>query len=184
MQQKRLHKPACIGDRNEGLVPRTFKDKTVTWPELLRKRAQWRKQGKKVVWTNGCFDLIHVGHILSLQQARQHGDVLIVGLNSDAAIRRIKGPDRPVVSAPERLQIVAAMESVDHVILFGEDTPELALSRLKPDVHCKGADYAPPDGKPIPEAKLVEAYGGKIVFLPLVNLRSTTNLIRRIRRDM
>ncbi|MEI6970252.1 MAG: adenylyltransferase/cytidyltransferase family protein [bacterium] len=182
-QRKRRGASTACGRRGHYHVPRSGADKILSWPELLRQRKLWRKRGETVVWTNGCFDLIHVGHILSLQQARQQGDILVVGLNSDTAIRRIKGPDRPVVRAPERLQIIAALEAVDYVILFNEDTPEHALSRLKPDVHCKGADYAPPNGKPIPEAKVVNSYGGRIVFLPMISLRSTTNLIQRIRKQ-
>ena len=134
-----------------------------------------------MVWTNGCFDLLHVGHIRSLEAARRQGDILVVGLNSDASVRRLKGPARPIVPLRERRAILAALECVDCVIPFSESTPEAALRRLKPDVHCKGADYKPPRGKPIPEAPLVHSYGGRIAYLPLVGERSTTSLVRRIR---
>jgi rfaE bifunctional protein nucleotidyltransferase chain/domain len=133
-----------------------------------------------VVWTNGCFDLLHVGHVRSLQAARAFGDILVVGLNSDDSVRRLKGPNRPIVPALERAEVLAALECVAHVIVFDELTPEAALARLEPDVHCKGADYAPPHGKPIPEAGVVQAYGGRIEFLPLVPDVSTSELARRL----
>lgn len=164
-------------------APRSIEDKIATWPELLKRRAEWRKQGKVVVWTNGCFDLLHVGHIRSLQDARHLGDILVVGVNSDASIRRIKGPTRPLVPAKERSVILAAIEAVDCVVVFEEDTPEVALARLQPEIHCKGADYAPPRGKPIPESAIVTLYGGRIEFLPLIEDRSTSNLVARIRKS-
>ena len=145
-------------------------------------RERWKKEGKTVVWTNGCFDLLHVGHVRSLEAARRMGDVLIVGVNSDDSVRRIKGPGRPIVPAAERAEILAALSCVDHVVVFDETTPEEAISRWKPDVHCKGADYAPPDGKPIPEAEVIEAYDGRIEFLPLSGSISTSDIIQRIRQ--
>jgi rfaE bifunctional protein nucleotidyltransferase chain/domain len=139
-----------------------------------------RAAGRVVVWTNGCFDLLHAGHARSLRAARSLGDVLVVGVNSDESVRRLKGPGRPVLPAAERAELVAALRCVDHAVVFDEDTPEACLRRLKPAVHCKGADYAPPHGKPIPEAPLVESYGGRVVFLPLVEGLSTTELVRRV----
>ena len=109
------------------------------------------------------------------------GDVLVVGVNSDASVRDLKGPGRPIVLAGERAELLAALECVDRVVLFDETTPEIALARLQPDVHCKGADYAGPSGKPIPEADVVQAYGGRVEFLPLVPDVSTSDIIRRIR---
>jgi D-glycero-beta-D-manno-heptose 1-phosphate adenylyltransferase len=141
-----------------------------------------RAAGQVVVWTNGCFDLIHAGHAHSLQAARAFGDVLVVGINSDASVRRLKGPGRPILPATERAELIAALRCVEHVVIFDEDTPEECIRLLRPDVHCKGADYAPPHGKPIPEAGLVESYGGRVVFLPLVDGLSTTELIRRVKR--
>jgi rfaE bifunctional protein nucleotidyltransferase chain/domain len=141
----------------------------------------WRAQGKVVVWTNGCFDLLHMGHVHSLQAARSLGDVLVVGTNSDHSVRCLKRPGRPVIPASERVEILAALESVDHVVVFDELTPNAMLSNLKPDVHCKGAEYAPPHSKPIPEAKVVESYGGRVMFLPWVPSFSTSNIIRRVR---
>jgi D-beta-D-heptose 7-phosphate kinase/D-beta-D-heptose 1-phosphate adenosyltransferase len=147
---------------------------------LIQQRPEWRKAGKTVVWTNGCFDLLHVGHARSLQAAKALGDILVVGLNSDSSVRRLKGPTRPLISETDRAELLSALECVDHVVIFDDFTPERMLSLLKPDIHCKGADYAPPSGKPIPERALVEAYGGKVVFLPLIAGLSTTNLLDRI----
>jgi rfaE bifunctional protein nucleotidyltransferase chain/domain len=153
---------------------------TDSWATLLAIRERARVQGKKVVWTNGCFDLLHAGHARNLQAARRHGDILVVGVNSDASVRRLKGSGRPVVAAEERMELIASLACVDHVIEFDEDTPVEAINRLKPDVHCKGADYAPPSGKPIPEAEVISAYGGRIEFLPMVPGQSSSDLIERI----
>jgi len=154
--------------------------KIVDWETLDGLRSRWGQQNRVVVWTNGCFDLLHVGHVRNLEAARQLGDLLVVGLNSDASVQRIKGPARPIMPEQERAEVLAALTCVDYVVVFNEDTPEIALLRLKPDVHCKGMDYAPPDGKPIPEAELVESYGGRIAFVPLSQGISTTDLIQRI----
>jgi D-beta-D-heptose 7-phosphate kinase/D-beta-D-heptose 1-phosphate adenosyltransferase len=160
-----------------------YRRKVVSWDTLLEWRTRARQEKKTVVWTNGCFDLLHVGHVRTLQAARSRGDALVVGVNSDACVRRLKGPGRPLLPAAERVVILAALECVDYVIVFDEATPETAIARLQPDVHCKGADYAPPHGKPIPEAPLVSSYGGRIEFLPLVPSLSTSDLVRRIREQ-
>jgi rfaE bifunctional protein nucleotidyltransferase chain/domain len=155
--------------------------KVVDWDLLLDLRRRARAEGKAVVWTNGCFDLLHVGHVRNLQAARSLGDLLVVGVNSDSSVRQLKGPGRPILTGAERAEILAALACVDYVVLFDDLTPESVLARLQPDIHCKGADYAPPHGKPTPEAKTVESYGGRIAYLPLVPAVSTTDLIRRIR---
>ena len=152
----------------------------VTIDELLALRETWRTTGRTVVWTNGVFDVLHVGHLLSLEHARRLGDVLVVGLNDDETVTKLKGPGRPIFPLEERAALVAALRPVDYVVAFEEATPERVLARLRPDVHCKGADYAPPDGKPIPEQELVESYGGRVEFLPLVEQRSTTDIAARI----
>lgn len=149
--------------------------------DLFALGAALRAEGRTVVWTNGCFDLFHAGHARSLRAARELGNVLVVGVNSDASVRRLKGPGRPVVPAPERAELVAALACVAAVVVFDEDTPEACIRLLRPDVHCKGADYAPPHGRPVPEATLVESYGGRVAFLSLSAGLSTTELIRRIR---
>jgi rfaE bifunctional protein nucleotidyltransferase chain/domain len=155
--------------------------KCVGWDALLAARLRYAREGKIVVWTNGCFDLLHPGHIRSLQAAKRLGDVLVVGLNSDDSVRQLKGSDRPVLSELERMEVLSALECVDYVLVFPELRPDAALLRLKPDVHCKGAEYAPPHGKPIPEMATVSSYGGCIEFLPYISGISTTEIIRRIR---
>jgi rfaE bifunctional protein nucleotidyltransferase chain/domain len=161
-------------------VPQPSPSKVVSWDTLLSKRALWRREGRSVVWTNGCFDILHVGHVRSLRAARGFGDLLVVGINSDESVRRIKGPTRPISPQEERAELLAALECVDYVVVFDEPTPETALARLEPDVHCKGADYAPPLGKPIPEARTVASYGGRVEFLPLTSDVSTTTIVDRI----
>ncbi len=179
--------------------------KLVTLRQLEILGDQMRRRGRAVVWTSGCFDLLHLGHVRSLQAARKLGDVLVVGLNSDASVRRLKGPGRPIFPAEQRAELLAALACVDHVVIFDELMPEralslvrphihckmnpddllkmlrIALSLVRPHIHCKGADYGPGSGRDVPEAKLVESFGGKVVYLPLVPELSTSELIRRIR---
>jgi rfaE bifunctional protein nucleotidyltransferase chain/domain len=157
--------------------------KLADWPALLSARDDCRQAGRVVVWTNGCFDLLHPGHVSSLQAARRLGDVLVVGLNSDASVRTNKGPSRPILSQVERAAMLAALECVDHVLIFDEPTPAAALAKLQPDIHCKGAEYAPPHGRPVPERAVVQGYGGRIEYLPLMAGISTTELLRRIRGE-
>lgn len=150
-----------------------------TMDELAELRAGWRAQGKTVVWTNGCFDLLHAGHVRSLRDAKALGDVLVVGINSDASARKIKGPRRPLMRQEDRAEVLSALEMVDYVTIFDEPEPSAALERLQPDIHCKGEEYA--DGRrPVPERAIVESYGGEIRFLPLHQGRSTTGLMERI----
>jgi D-glycero-beta-D-manno-heptose 1-phosphate adenylyltransferase len=146
--------------------------------DIARRLASERRI---IAWTNGCFDLLHVGHVHSLRSARSLGNVLVVGVNSDDMVRQLKGPGRPVITAAARAEMVAALDCVDYVTIFDDPTPERCLLALRPHIHCKGADYAPPDGKPIPEAKVVASYGGRVEFLPLLAGLSTTELIRRIK---
>src|SRR6202007_955821 len=124
---------------NEGSSMTAYQRKVLSWDRLLEWRARARRGKKPVVWTNGCFDLLHVGHVRNLQAARALGDVLVVGVNSDASVRRLKGPSRPLVPDRERAEILAALECVDHILIFDEPTPEAALARFQPEVHCKGA---------------------------------------------
>jgi rfaE bifunctional protein nucleotidyltransferase chain/domain len=160
----------------------TSSGQSLDWAELLEIRRGARQEGKVVVWTNGCFDLLHVGHVRCLAMAKSLGDLLVVGVNSDSYLRRAKGPGRPLVQVEERLEILNAIRFVDFTIVFDEDTPAAALGRLQPDIHCKGAEYAPPQGKPIPEAEVVASYGGRLAFFPMILGSSTTELIRRIQR--
>jgi rfaE bifunctional protein nucleotidyltransferase chain/domain len=153
--------------------------KVRTLDDLVALRAVWFDSGKTVVWTNGCFDLLHVGHIRSFRDAKALGDILIVGINSDASVRALKGDSRPIVNQTDRAELIAALEMVDYVAIFDEPTPVAALSRLRPDIHCKGAEYA--DGaRPVPEREIVLSYGGQIRFLPFHPGRSTTELVERI----
>src|ERR1700722_1225368 len=159
----------------------TRRDKIVDTASLLSLRAGYRQSGRTVVWTNGCFDLLHVGHVRSLHAASQLGDVLVVGINSDESVHLLKGEGRPILSQGERVEAIAALECVDHVVVFAEATPAEILGRLQPDGKCKGTDYAPRDGKAIPERAIVERHGGRVAFLPMIAGISTTELIRRIR---
>lgn len=157
------------------------RNKLLPWLDLLAVREQARAAGRVVVWTNGTFDLLHPGHVSSLQQARALGDVLVVGVNSDRSVKAYKGPTRPILSEHERAAMLAALECVDYLIVFDEDTPAESLAKLQPDVHCKGAEYAPPHGRPVPERAVVEGSGGRIEYLPLLPGLSTTALLHRIR---
>ena len=154
--------------------------KLLPWDELLAARACWREAGEVVVWTNGSFDLLHPGHVASLEAARAFGGVLVVGVNSDDSVRNYKGPSRPILSEQDRAAMLAALECVDAVVIFPEATPQTAIERLRPDVHVKGAEYTPPHGRPVPERALVEGYGGRVEYVPLVAGVSTTDIIGRI----
>lgn len=147
--------------------------------ELLAERRSWRAAGRRVVFTNGCFDLLHAGHVRLLEAARAQGDLLLVGLNSDASVRRLKGPNRPVLPEAERAEALRALESVDRVVVYEDDTPLAAIQALVPDVLVKGADWAPGT---IVGAEVVEAAGGRVVRVELLAGRSTTRLIERTRR--
>jgi D-beta-D-heptose 7-phosphate kinase/D-beta-D-heptose 1-phosphate adenosyltransferase len=139
--------------------------------ELVRRI---RGRGGRVVATGGCFDLIHAGHISTLQAARALGDCLVVCLNSDDSVRRLKGSDRPLVRQEERAAVLRALRCVDAVVVFDEDTPEAVLERLRPDVWAKGGDYALDE---LPEARVLARWGGETAILPFVEDRSTTRLL-------
>jgi len=139
--------------------------------------AALRAAGRRVVFTNGCFDILHAGHVRYLAAARALGDYLILGLNSDASVRRLKGETRPVNDESDRAEVVGALKSVDAVVIFGEDTAEELIAEVRPDVYVKGGDYT---RETLPEARVVEARGGEVAFIPLVAGKSTTNIIRRM----
>jgi D-beta-D-heptose 7-phosphate kinase / D-beta-D-heptose 1-phosphate adenosyltransferase len=152
-------------------------------PDLARLAAKvefWREQGKRIVFTNGCFDILHRGHIQYLHRAKGLGDVLIVGVNADDGIRRLKGPDRPINSLEDRIQVLAALGCVDLLIGFDEDTPCELIRHVRPDVFVKGGDYT---RARLPEAPLVEELGGEVHILPYLPDRSTTGIIDRIARS-
>jgi rfaE bifunctional protein nucleotidyltransferase chain/domain len=142
--------------------------------------------GRRLVLTNGCFDLLHVGHVRYLQAARALGDALAVGLNDDASVRRLKGEGRPVISETDRAEILAAMSCVDYVVIFGEDTATRLVEDLQPAVYVKGGDYSsdPNDPRFPPEAAAVMAYGGEVVIVDNVPGRSTSALIRALQADL
>jgi D-beta-D-heptose 7-phosphate kinase/D-beta-D-heptose 1-phosphate adenosyltransferase len=144
-----------------------------TRAELLELRTRWRAEGKTVVFTNGCFDLLHRGHIRLLEEARSLGDALVLGLNSDASTRRIKGPSRPIINERERAEMAGELESVDAVVLFDEETPRELIAALLPDVLVKGADWS----HFIAGREEVEAAGGLVVALNLQPGYSTTNIV-------
>lgn len=141
--------------------------------------ARWRAEGRRIVFTNGVFDILHPGHLRYLQAARAHGDVLIVAVNSDRSVRANKGPSRPINSEAERAEVVAALRCVDAVVIFDEETPAEIIRRLQPDVLVKGADW-PADQ--IVGRDTVEARGGRVVRIPVEEGFSTTALIERVRR--
>jgi len=145
--------------------------------EGVRLASAWRNQGKRVVLANGCFDLLHVGHVRYLQAARALGDALVVGLNSDASVRRLKGPGRPVMPAAERAELVAAVRGVDAVVVFEEDSADALIARLRPDVHAKGTDYTE---QSVPERGTVEAVGAKVAIAGDPKTHSTKDLITTI----
>lgn len=145
--------------------------------EILEARAELRRQGKKVVFTNGCFDILHAGHVDYLAKARACGDVLIIGLNSDASVRSIKGEKRPIIPEVERAQLLAALKAVDYVTLFDEDTPFEIISALVPDILIKGADWAMDK---IVGRDVVEANGGEVKTITFVSPQSTSKIISAI----
>src|SRR5580765_4219966 len=139
----------------------------VSVEEAGRLAAGWRAAGKRLVLANGCFDILHVGHVRYLQAARALGDALLVGVNSDASVRRLnKGPERPLNAEDERAEVLDALACVDSVSIFGEDTPHALIEAVRPNIHAKGGDYATPDA--LPEAALVRSLGGEVVILALV----------------
>ena len=157
--------------------PRDPAGKVRDWPAAERWRASQRG---RVVFTNGVFDLLHPGHVDVLSGARRQGDALIVAVNSDASVRRLKGPTRPVRSEAERAYVLAAFEMVDCVVLFEQDTPLELIERLRPDVLVKGGDYRE---ETIVGASQVRAWGGSVVVIPLTPGQSTTNIVRALRGD-
>jgi rfaE bifunctional protein nucleotidyltransferase chain/domain len=163
--------------------------------QLAQAIAAERAAGRRIVLTNGCFDLLHVGHVRGFQASRAYGDVLVVGVNGDDSVRRLKGPDRPLVPEDERAELLAALAAVDYVAIFPEPTAEALAALVRPDVYVKGADYAtgcataPPsdqasiDEQRLPEARVVRAHGGRVVLLPMTPGRSTSGLVERIRTN-
>ena len=156
-----------------------MKAKILSIEEMLVERERLRARGERVVFTNGVFDLLHVGHVRYLAQARALGDVLVVAINSDCRVRELKGPDRPVFDEGERAEILAALRNVDYVVIFDNVSPRSLISQLLPDVLVKGGDYRLHE---IHGREEVEAAGGRVVSLPFVDGASTTTLIERMKK--
>ena len=149
------------------------KNKILTWPQLDAFVKEQRQKGKTIAFTNGCFDILHAGHVSVLEFARSKGDVLVVGLNSDASVRRLKGPSRPVNTQQDRALVLAALESVSAVCVFEEDTPYELIKLVRPDVLVKGGDYKPTE-------IVGREFAGKVVRFALLKGRSTTNIIKKV----
>mgnify|MGYP004467320921 FL=1 len=135
------------------------------------------RAGQRIVFTNGCFDILHAGHVEYLNKARSFGDCLVLGLNTDASVRGNKGPSRPINNELNRAKVADALQAVDYVVLFGEKTAENLIAKVKPDVYVKGGDYTLAT---LPEAKIVQSYGGRVEFIQMVAGCSTTNVIKKI----
>jgi D-beta-D-heptose 7-phosphate kinase/D-beta-D-heptose 1-phosphate adenosyltransferase len=193
-----IEESATLANVGAGLVVAKVGTSTVTLPELqaeLKRRTlhegakifpaatlavilqRERQQGKQIVFTNGCFDLLHVGHVKYLQKARSLGDLLVLGLNSDESIRRLKGPKRPLIAEEERAHLLAALKCIDYLVIFAEDTPLDLISCLRPDILVKGGDYTP---ETVVGRELVESYGGRVELISFVDGKSTTNIIEKI----
>ena len=155
-----------------------MRSKLKTLSEVAEIAAQARQQGQSVVFTNGCFDLLHRGHVHILREARASGDLLIVGINSDTSVRSIKGPLRPILPQTDRIELIAAMEMVDYVVLFDEPDPYRAIAAIKPNVLAKGGDWS---AEKIVGADIVEQNGGRVAVIPYLPGFSTTEIIERIR---
>ncbi len=151
---------ACVLPRNE-----------------LVERLDGERRGKTLVFTNGCFDLLHAGHVRALEAARRLGDILVVGVNSDSSVRRLKGDSRPIVPEMQRTELIAALKPVDYAVIFPESTPIETIKLLRPDIHVKSGDYRPED---MPETPYVRAAGGRVEIVPVVAGLSSTNFIERI----
>jgi D-glycero-beta-D-manno-heptose 1-phosphate adenylyltransferase len=158
-----------------------FRAKIIEWKDLPAWREALRRSGRKLVVTNGCFDILHLGHVTYLESARNRGDALLVGLNSDASTRELKGPSRPINPQDDRAAVLAALESVDGVCIFNEKRASNFLAHARPDIYVKGGDYTL-ETLDQEERRLVEQAGGRIVIVPLVPGKSTTKLLEVISR--
>lgn len=158
-----------------------FRDKIITWDSLPQWRSAMGASGRKLVVTNGCFDILHLGHVTYLESARNLGDALLIGMNSDAAVRELKGPTRPVNREDDRAAVLAALQSVDGVCRFEEKTATRFLAQARPDIYVKGGDYTL-ETLNQDERRAVEEAGGRIVIIPFVPGRSTTALLEKISR--
>jgi rfaE bifunctional protein nucleotidyltransferase chain/domain len=152
--------------------------KIINYDQLENLVGQLKADGKAIVFTNGCFDILHVGHVRYLTAARELGDCLILGLNSDLSVRALKGPSRPINNEDDRAEVLSALSAVDYVVIFGEDTAEKLVSEIQPAVYVKGGDY---NIKALPEAQIVAQYGGQTILIPEVIGKSSSNIIKKIK---
>ena len=154
-----------------------IESKIVSLQDAAELVSNWKADGQKVVFTNGCFDVLHYGHVCYLAEAKEHGDKLIVGLNSDASVRRLKGETRPINGQKERATLLAALSFIDAIVIFEEDTPENLIKNISPDFLVKGGDYT---FETIVGADFVSSYGGKVITIPLVKNFSSSSIIKRL----
>jgi len=159
---------------------RTAREKIATLAEAQARVVEARRAGRTIALANGCFDVLHVGHVRYLRGAREQADVLVVGVNADASVQKLKGPGRPVLGEQDRALLVAAVRAVDHVVVFAEDDVTRLLIALRPDVHCKGTDYTP---ETVPEREVVRSYGGRVAIVGDPKDHDTRSLLRRIRGE-
>ena len=156
---------------------RSFKKNVLSQEEMEKKIRKLQQEGKKVVFTNGVFDILHIGHLTYLEEAKSMGDILVVGVNSDSSVKVNKGDKRPINTEIFRAEMLAGLKSVDFTVIFSEKTPERLLDLLKPDIHVKGGDYRKEE---LPETEIVEKNGGEVEILSFVNNISTTEIINKI----
>ena len=154
--------------------------KVIPYEEIQKIAEDLKADGKTVVFTNGCFDIIHAGHVRYLQAAKELGDCLILGLNSDQSVRSLKGPTRPINHQDDRAEVVSALSAVDYVVIFEESTAENLVTAIKPAIYAKGGDY---NIKALPEAAIVAQYGGKTILIPEVPGRSSSNIIKKMQNE-
>lgn len=157
-----------------------FQEKIKSLSELKSIVSEKRAAGKKIVFANGCFDIMHVGHVRYLSDAKEYGDILVVGVNSDNSVKGLKGPGRPVLNEEQRIIMVAAMESVDYVVLFGDKRVDTLLLELKPDFHAKGTDYTEDT---VPEKDIVASYGGRVIITGDPKNHSSSNVITDVKKQ-
>lgn len=153
--------------------------KIIEFNKIKKEISELRKKSKKIVFTNGCFDILHAGHVGYLNEAKALGDILVVGMNSDKSIRRLKGESRPVINEKDRAYILANLKPVDYVVIFDEDTPYMLIKEIIPDILVKGGDY---EGKNVVGSDIVESAGGRVALIDFIYGKSTSNIINTIKR--
>ena len=148
------------------------------WDKLTNELNELKSQGKRIIFTNGCFDILHLGHVSYLKQAKELGDILVLALNTDDSVKKLKGDSRPINNQQDRALVINELKSIDYVTFFSEDTPYNIIKTLKPNIIAKGGDYSP---EQVVGKDIVERYGGKVEIIPFVEGKSTTNIVNRMR---